>query len=245
MKASMANSSTNLNWRNRSNSSAKHESELKASSGQQQHESELEEWSNSSAKHESELKASSGQQQHESELEEQLQMANSSTSMRARNEGHELTSYGCDIPPASMCIYVYLLSSSFFHMLNIILTHVIMFRLYKIDQHGDQRDAFDHDAQQTALTSSLPDQTAAMPSSDGSVGYNLTAQELHANTADEAKEDTEHDKTGSSRATRRVMDPRSVSAAQVHEFHRRSLLPMDDLDWCDPTGGILPLQGDD
>ncbi|ORZ29350.1 hypothetical protein BCR44DRAFT_239965 [Catenaria anguillulae PL171] len=32
-------------------------------------------------------------------------------------------------------------------MLNIILTHVIMFRLYKIDQHGDQRDAFDHDAQ--------------------------------------------------------------------------------------------------
>ncbi|ORZ29357.1 hypothetical protein BCR44DRAFT_410371 [Catenaria anguillulae PL171] len=83
-----------------------------------------------------------------------------------------------------------------------------------------------------------------MPSSDGSVGYNLTAQELHANTADEAKEDTKHDKTGSSRATRRVMDPRSVSAAQVHEFHRRSLLPMDDPDWCDPTGGIPPRDKD-
>ncbi|ORZ37738.1 hypothetical protein BCR44DRAFT_27056 [Catenaria anguillulae PL171] len=96
----------------------------------------------------------------------------------------------------------------------------------------------------TAPTSSPPDQAAAVPSSDDSVGYNPTAEELQADAADEAKEDNEHGTTGSSGATMRVMDPRSVSVAQVHEFHRRSLLPMDDPDWCDPTGGIPPRDED-
>ncbi|ORZ36548.1 hypothetical protein BCR44DRAFT_49527 [Catenaria anguillulae PL171] len=102
------------------------------------------------------------------------------------------------------------------------------------------------------LAATAADTAAAMPSSDDSVpnsggsAYEPTSDDWAA-AAKEDAEDAEDAKGGAirpNRTNRQVMNPQSISRARFHQFYKRSLLPLDDPNWCDPAGGIPPRDKD-